>query len=129
MNKLLMSILISACVSTITLAGPNIGGTLVAHDANLLMSATNGSVSICGQGLIPASCSAIDTQIDGATAAYPAVFKVYAAFLDGASPRLMGLTWGVHYSSNIVLAQWGMCGNFELNDTAWPATDTGSSVT
>jgi len=130
MKKFLMAVAVLACASTLALAGPNAGGKLEAHDANLLMSATNGSVSVCGQGLVPASCDVIDTEIDGANAADPSVFKVYAAFAPTSNPRLMGLTWGVYYDAgNLILSTWAMCGDFELNDANWPAPGSGSSVT
>jgi hypothetical protein len=129
MKKVLTALAAMVCTSGLVFAGPNAGGTLVAHDAGLLLSATNGSVSICGQGIIPATCGAIDSEIDGATMNNPAIFKVYAAFPQGSAPRLMGLTWGVIYDADLILPNWGMCGNFELNDTNWPGSGTGSSVT
>jgi hypothetical protein len=122
------AVMIMAASAMPVLAGVNAGGTLLAHDANLLMSQTDGSASICGQGTVPATCEQISTEIDGAAAADPAVFKVYAAF--ASAPVLLGITWGVHYSpDDIVLAAHGNCGSFELNDDTWPDTDTGSSVT
>ncbi len=129
MKTFLMAVAVLACVSTLALAGPNAGGTLVTNDAHLLMSGTNGSLSVCGQGVVPSTCEAINTEIDGATAADPAVFKVYAAFPQGSAPRLLGLTWGVTYGPDLVIGSWGMCGNFELNDPTWPASGSGSSVT
>jgi hypothetical protein len=130
MKKFLMAVAALACVSGLAFAGPNVGGTLVVHDASLLLSQTDGTIPVCGQGNIPATCDATDPEIDGATAADPAIFKVYAAFPEGSAPRMMGLTWGVNYDPNVVvLTTWGMCGNFELNDTNWPAPGSGSSVT
>jgi hypothetical protein len=37
---------------------------LIAHDTNLLLSATNGSTSICGQGVVPAHCWEADTEVE-----------------------------------------------------------------
>jgi len=129
MKKFLLAVAV-LCLGTMAYAGPNAGGTLIVQDANLTMLGTDGNVSICGQGLIPQHCTEADVQIDGAAAGAEAVFKVYAAFLEGTSPRLMGLTWGVLYDdSNIILPYFGKCGDFELNDDGWPAPGTGSSVT
>jgi len=112
------------------LAGPNAGGVLIAHDADLLMSETDGIVSICDQGVVPPTCVAADVEIDGSTGSDPSIFKIYAAFIPESSPRLMGLTWGIQYEEDrIVVANWGSCGNFELPDTGWPASGTGSSQT
>jgi hypothetical protein len=131
MRKFLMAVAVLACTGSLALAGPNAGGTLTTHDASLLMSQTDGNVSICGQGVNPTDCLATDAQIDGATnPADPWIFKVYAAFDLASSPRLLGLTWGVDYDGgNIFPVSWGMCGDFELNDTDWPAPQSGSSVT
>jgi len=131
MKKFLLAVAV-LCVGTMALAGPNQGGTLVAHDAGLLLSATNGSASICGQGSNLASCDAAVTEIDGAgnLGGDAAIWKVYAAFVPGSSPRLMGLTWGVTYDmSNIILPFYGKCGDFELNDDGWPQSGKGSTVT
>jgi hypothetical protein len=131
MKSLPMAVVALACLSGLALAGPNAGGTLVVHDASLLLSQTDGTIPVCGQGNVPATCDATDSKIDGVIGpgADPAIFKVYAAFPVGSAPRLMGLTWGVTYPGDLVLAAWGMCGNFELNDNDWPASGSGSSVT
>jgi hypothetical protein len=131
MKAFLLAMAALAVLSNAALAGPNAGGTLVVHDAGLLVSQTNGSESICAQGIVPAYCEAADAEIDGVIgpASDPAIFKVYAAFRVGSAPRLMGLTWGVDYPYDIVVTLWGGCGNFELNDPNWPASGSGSSVT
>jgi hypothetical protein len=129
MKSLPMVLAALLCLTAGAHAGPNAGGRLFAHDANLLMSQTDGSVSICGQGNVPTYCEAIDAEIDGATSADPAILKIYAVFPSGSSPRLMGLTWGLVYPADLVLTSWGMCSSFELNDTNWPASGSGSSVT
>jgi hypothetical protein len=112
-------------------AGVNAGGVLVAHDASLLTSGTNGSSSLCGQGSAPTTCVGdVDARIDGAVAADPALFKVYAVFPQGSSPRLMGITFGVSYdAAKIVITKAENCGDFELPDTGWPGSNLGNSVT
>jgi hypothetical protein len=129
MKKFLMAVAVLACMTSLAFAGPNAGGKLVAHDPSLLVSQTNGSVSVCGQGVVPPTCLAIDTEIDGALQVDPSVFKVYAAFPDGSAPRLMGLTWGITYDPTLVVIAGGNCGNFELNTDTWPQSGSGSSVT
>jgi hypothetical protein len=111
---------------------PNDGGTIALHDAGLLYSATNGSYSMCGQGVIPATCADIDTRLDLPLGGRldKAIFKVYAVFREGSSPRLIGLTFGIDYDSGIVqLPLYGKCGDFEMCDADWPAPRTGTTVT
>ena len=110
--------------------GPNSGGVLIPHDAGLLLSATNGAASVCDQGTVPSVCSGIDAENRrGDRGGSSRLQGLRNSSWPGSSPRLMGLTWGVHYSNNIALTQGGMCGDFELNEPNWPASDTGSSVT
>jgi hypothetical protein len=107
----------------------NQGGVLVVHDAHLLLSATDGSVPVCGQGAVLDQCPYQDVRLDGSSSAAPAVFKVYAAFPSTTPPRLMGVTWGVDFDlAGLNLAGSGMCGDFELNDTGWPCSHCGSTV-
>jgi len=123
-------LLLAVCVGGMASAGPNEGGVLIAHDANLLLSGTVGGTPICEQGIIPSSCPQADARIDGASATDPAIFKVYAAFSEGTSPRLMGVTWGVDYdNANLFLPDYGTCGDFELNENDWPLPGTGCAVT
>jgi len=102
---------------------------LIAHDANLLLSATDGTVPVCLQGSLLEDCTEADVEIDGSTAGDPAIFKVYAAFPPGILPRLAGITWGVTYdASAISLRGHGACGDIELNEPGWPSPGTGSTV-
>lgn len=133
MKKFLLAVAV-LCLGTMAFAGPNAGGTLIVQDANLLASGTNLGAPMCSQGQVPAVCADADVQIDGANdGGDPAIFKVYAAFIVGTSPRLMGLTWGVFYNDDaatgVAIENFGKCGDFELNDEGWPANGKGSSVT
>lgn len=128
MKKFLLALAV-LCLGTMAYAGPNAGGTLIAHDANLTMLGTDGLISICAQGTDPATCADADVRIDGAMSGDEAIFKVYAAFLEGSAPRLMGITFGCTYAGDPVLTAWGHCGDFELADDTWPAPGTGTSVT
>jgi len=114
------------------LAGVHAGGVLIAHDEGLTVSSSNGTQTICAQLSPPANLQAVDARIDGAdNPDDPVFFGIYAIFPPGASPKLSGVTWGIHFSDGVhlVLADHGSCGDYELNDDNWPQTDTGSSVT
>jgi hypothetical protein len=113
------------------LAGPNTGGTLVVHDVNLPVSGLDPSISVCNQGTHPIDCSQADTRLDGSGPANHKIWRVYAAFPPGCSPRLMGITWGVHYDPSLLVITneaTRSCGYWELNDASWPNSDTGSTV-
>jgi hypothetical protein len=123
-------ILLAAFFPTAAFAGPNAGGTLVAHDATLLVSATSSSTSICSQGTIPDSCGAIDTRLDGSSSSAPKIWKVYAAFPATSSPSLSGISWGIHFDPDLLSVDaGGNCADWELNDNGWPDSDLGSQVT
>jgi len=100
MKKFLMAVAALTCMSGIALAGPNAGGTIVAHDANLVY--TTDIESYCGQGDPLTVCENADVMIES-VGADAHVWKVYAAFHEDASPRLRGMTWGATYSDNIQL--------------------------
>jgi hypothetical protein len=129
-----VAVLFAAFASAIpALAGPDAGGVLIVHDTGRRYSATlqGGWPDICRQYSIPSRCQDAVTEIDNSHAHFGdgEVFRVYASFPEGSSPRLMGLTWGVDYDPDILSNEaWGMCGDFELNDTCWPGPGTGSSV-
>jgi len=124
MKKFLLAVAV-LCIGTMAFAGPNAGGTLILHNAGLV-SATNNSSTPCPQGAALTSCAAAVTRVDGTDFA---LLKVFAAFSSTASPRLMGVAWGVHYDANIAIESLKNCGDFEIADGTWPASDTGNSVT
>jgi len=114
------------------MAGPNAGGTLIVHDANLLLSNTTGGATLCDEGTEPVSCPDADSELDGAgeLGGDAAMFTVWAAFTPGSGSRLMGLTWGLEYDeANIVLELWDNCGLLEIPDDDWPASGSGTAVT
>ena len=113
-------------------AGPNAGGTLIAHDINLLASGTNETLPLCVQGAIPNYCSEADVELDGAgeLGGDVAFFRVYAAFPDLSSPRLAGIAWGIDYGpAELVLVDTYNCGDFELPESGWPGPTLGNGVT
>jgi len=115
----------------VALAGPNADGTIFAHDANLAYTVDN--ARYCGLGTAPPSCEGADTEMDN-DQSQPMVWKVYAAFATGASPRLKGMTWGIHYDLSIHISACANCcgdpnhGAFEIPGPGWPASDTGTSM-
>ncbi len=117
-------------VPTLVLAGPNAGGVLLVHSANL----TYEGINECGQGTAPDSCGAVVSEIDNATSDSLKVWKVYAAFPPGSSPRLKGLTFGVDYddaygdSTGVVIRALGPCADFQLAMNGWPGDSTGTSL-
>jgi hypothetical protein len=135
MKKFLMAVAALACMGSVALAGPNAGGTLIAHDANLQY--TNEIPDYCGLGTgIPGcECLQADVRIDGSSPDNIRVWKVYAAFCATASPRLKGMTFGVTYDpAALILTAWGNCcgdpnnGAAEFPGAGWPGRDTGTSL-
>ncbi len=130
-----LSALAGVCLALTTpvMAGVNAGGTIVAHDASTVY--TSDVATYCGTGVIPGSCEAVDTSLDGSSDVQPMVWKVYAAFGEGSSPRLRGMTWGIDYSgASILLLAWGPCigdpnnGAAEFPGAGWPEPNTGTSI-
>ena len=113
--------------------GPNAGGTIFVHNAGLAYPGGHG-FSACGLGTPPASCSAANVNLSGSDADHPRVWKVYAAFLDGSSPRLKGVSFGIQYDSNISITDHGNCcgdqnnGAAEVPGAGWPGSGTGTSL-
>ncbi len=125
-----LSIGILVLLPTLVLAGPNAGGVLLVHSANL----TYEGINECGRGSAPDSCGAVVSEIDNATSDSLKVWKVYAAFPPGSSPRLKGLTFGIDYddsygdSTGVVIRSLGPCADFELAMNGWPGDSTGTSI-
>jgi len=122
------------------MAGANGGGTLIAVNAQIQY--TSDYTSFCGRGTIPTSCATASTRLDntfnGGNVSLM-VWKVYAAFPDGSSPRLKGLTFGVTYTKGaggiaIPAGDFASCigdpnqGALEIYTTGWPDPGTGASL-
>ncbi len=112
------------------LAGPNAGGVLVIHAPGITYVGGN----VCSQGTAPDSCGDVRAEIDDAGPDTLRVWKVYAAFPPGSSPRLKGLTFGVSYDGDYsdgtgtVVRAYGTCTDFELAMTGWPGSNKGTSL-
>jgi hypothetical protein len=120
-----------ASLAAPALGGPNAGGTLVVHDADLPISAVHPAAPLCGQGNVPTICAALDTRLDGSGPGSHQVWKIYAAFPSSSSPRLMGLEFGIDYDPNLLVITGEAtrsCGDFELPDLEWPGPHAGNSV-
>ncbi|MFN8548384.1 MAG: hypothetical protein U0527_10615 [Candidatus Eisenbacteria bacterium] len=106
-------------------AGPNAGGTLIAH-ANPSIVYCSDSMNYCGQSDLSACDQAI-TEVNGdATVLY----YVLAAFPAAGSPRLMGTEFGIDYDPDRLKIQgYGGCGDFELHTSNWPEPVSGTAIT
>ncbi|MCA9758822.1 MAG: hypothetical protein KDA27_23715 [Candidatus Eisenbacteria bacterium] len=109
-------------------AGPNAGGTLIIHAAPGI-AYTDDLPPLCEIVDLPGDCSGAVTNLPGGSSE-PHVWWIAAAFPNGSSPRLAGVTLGVHYDdAAITLVDYGPCGDFELHDEAWPAPGSGTAIT
>ncbi len=53
------------------------------------------------------------------------MITILAAFPEGSLPRLRGATFGVDYSADVELLDWGACADFVLPTGEWPAAGSG----
>jgi hypothetical protein len=127
------ALIIVAAAALSAQAGPNGGGTIFLHDAQL--DYTTDVPSYCGLGTAPGSCAGADVEIDGTFGGHSKVFKAYAAFLEGTSPRLKGMAFGIHYSPyDLAIVAAGACigdrnnGAAEIQGPGWPGDDTGTTI-
>lgn len=127
----LVLLVVSAIASSRVLAGPNEGGTLILHrNASLVYTSDQ---AYCGQsGLTSCEVAVVNAPADAESIV---VFFAMAAFPDGASPRLKGLAFGIHYDANrLALVDHGPCvgdlnnGGAEFPGSGWPADHSGTSL-
>jgi hypothetical protein len=129
MKKFLLAVAV-LCIGTMAFAGPNAGGTLIITDGGIMTAATNGAISVCGQGVNLTACTAAVVRSDATSGAASAeILKVYAAFSSTASPRLMGIAWGLHITGDASVEKGWNCADFELPDAGWPGDLIGNSCT
>lgn len=126
-SKFLLTLLAGSLYGASAFAGPNEGGTLILH-AETSIAYTNDTASYCGQCDL-ATCAEAVTSVP-ADPGHVTVFFAVAAFPEGASPRLSGVTFGVDYdSTGFVLVAHGSCADFELATGEWPEPGTGTALT
>lgn len=107
-------------------AGPNLGGTLVITQTQVVSCFDgSGEGEYCGDSDL-IQCEDADVRHDGVATI---LLHVLAAFLEGSSPRLSGVVFGIEYGSAIFIVALGACGDFELPTTSWPASGEGTAVT
>jgi hypothetical protein len=127
MKKALLAVAALTCMGSAALAGPNAGGTLIAA-LSVGTVYTTDNTGYCGSSTT-GDCNGAVTHADGDAIA---VINIIAAF-PGPS-RLAGLTFGVVYpeadgTSGLTLVEWAGCGDFELANSDWPASGSGTAVT
>ncbi len=128
-NALVLAFLVAFAPASV-LAGPNAGGVPLTHAPGITYAGGNPRAL----GTAPDSCGAVVSEIDDATGDSLKVWKVYAAFPAGPSPRLRGITFGIDYddaygdSTAIVIAALGPCAEFQLPMNGWPGDSTGTSI-
>lgn len=98
MRKLLWLLGVMCCAASIALAGPNSGGVLLVHDTGLVYSTDTPGPPYGGP--VPASAADVDIQSVYGTAAANRIWKVYAAFPSGSSPRLERVAWGIGFTES-----------------------------
>jgi hypothetical protein len=112
------------CIASPAFAvGPNQNGTLVVHDTGVTFSAV-ADLPVPPVSTPPASCDAVDTNGPETTPALQSVWKVYAAFPVGASPRVKGIAWGISGTGPVYVTTAGLpdppnC--FQVVQGSWPS--------
>ena len=112
-----------ACLGS-AYAGPNEGGTLI-------LALSEGTVyspdiDYCDSVTTPDCEGAVTNAPAGTT---PVVMNVLAAFPPPGG-RLSGIVWGINYNPDeVFIIDFGPCGDFELPNSDWPATNSGTAIT
>lgn len=124
-------LLASLTTSHTAVAGPNAGGVLAVTYTPVIECFDGGGPG-AGEGeycdnFLTTRCEDAVVRQDTMS---PIVLHVFAAFAEGTSPRLSGLTFGVQYPEDaVVLISLAHCGDFELPTNAWPESGEGTAVT
>jgi hypothetical protein len=126
-------------------AGPNEGGVLVIHsDPDVIYSAGTDYGGQSGFGCpedpdcpgtpVECSCGTLVSEVPGPAPGGSAyVCWVYAAFPEGACPRVKGLAFGVDWTSinDMTIGAWGTSASLEVPTTSpsWPQYGSGTALT
>lgn len=125
LRSVLLLCLVAAMWGAPAVAGPNSSGVLFLH-TNPLQGSGGDPTPYCPQVVLD-RCENADTRHDGTQSV---VFWAMAAFPDGSSPRVSGLTFGILFDgSRLSLLAQGNCADFELGDSNWPASGSGTALT
>lgn len=132
--------LAAAALSLVPLVGSlaqpaaNQGGALLVHTNDTIQYTTSQSTYCALSTLECAPGGECDPDDSIPTTDHEvgeaAVFWVLAGFPPAAIPSIVGLTFGLEYSTDeLSLLAWGACADFELATAAWPASGEGTAVT
>jgi hypothetical protein len=127
MKKFLMALVVLAIASAPALAGPNAGGILMAHNTGMAWTSDPlppTPVPTCeGANLeVPLSADPAVTE--------NVIWKVYAAFPEGSTPRVKTCGWGIGYPSvggGGIIIEHNDAQNlavFYITSAGWPASGT-----
>lgn len=98
-------------------AGPNAGGVLIVHECQL--------VRTYAYDCALDACVNADVQAD---LDFPIMWKVWAAFPDGSSPRLKAFVMGAQFPAEVIVESGGLIdpvGDFEIGQDGWPTVSGG----
>jgi len=123
MKKFLMALAILCIAGPALATGPNAGGTLVIHYTGLVFSAV-ADLPVPPVTTPPADCASVLPESPEADVTHQVVWKVYAAFPDGSSPRVKGLAWGIAGTGSLYVTTAGLpdppnC--FQVVQGSWPS--------
>ncbi|MCB9465604.1 MAG: hypothetical protein H6682_18085 [Candidatus Eisenbacteria bacterium] len=104
--------------------GPNRGGTLVLHAESVLVLSEDPGAATCNLGTVP-QCDDVVARADVET---PIVIHALAMFPEAASPRLVGIAFGVDFPVCVELLDWQTCADFEIAEGSWPAPGSGTAL-
>lgn len=94
MKKLLWFLAVLGLTTSVASAGPNTGGVIWVHDTGLTFTV---DPPVPPVNTPPADCAGVDNELPLSDGSVRGVWKVYAAFPPGSSPRLKTCGWGIQF--------------------------------
>ncbi len=115
--------------TSLAVAGPNTDGSLIVHaPPNLIY--TEGRSWSGYSDLSRCERAVSDAPAYDGSDSQKIVWFVMAAFPSYASPKVLGVTFGIEYDSQVTILEQRLCGaDFELAQQAWPASRSGTALT